>query len=280
MVIDSFATRLSSRGTLAKRLCVGIDPHPELLSSWGLPDTAQGIGQFSRVLLDHVSAVGVGIVKPQVAFFERHGVAGLQVLHEVIGAARESGLLVIADAKRGDVGSTVAAYADAWLRPGSDFSSDAVTAVAFQGVGSLQPLFDLALEHSRGVFVLANTSNPDGWALQGATGTDGVTVSQHITNDLADIQAHSGQLGWLGAVIGATLTPRDRSVDVSEGFPLWILAPGFGHQGARLADVGSIFPGVLDKVIPTVSRSVVTAGPNQVHAELARHLEEVALSEL
>ena len=132
-------------------LCLGIDPHPELLSAWGLPVSADGVAAFSDICVE--AFAGFAIVKPQVAFFEAYGSAGFAVLERTIARLQEAGVLVLADAKRGDIGSTMAAYAQAWAGD-SPLAADAVTASPYLGFGSLQPLLDVAAAHGRGVFVL------------------------------------------------------------------------------------------------------------------------------
>ncbi len=158
--MTAFGTRLGL--VLAERggLCLGIDPHAALLAEWRLPDSADGVREFGLLAAEAARDAGTGIVKPQVAFFERHGSAGYAALEDVIAAARAAGLLVIADAKRGDMGTTFDAYAQTWLQPGSPLEADAMTANPFQGTGVLQQAFDLAAEHDKGVFVLSATSNP------------------------------------------------------------------------------------------------------------------------
>ena len=141
-------------------LCVGIDPHEHLLTEWGLDASAAGAREFGLRVVD-AAAGRVGIVKPQVSFFERYGSAGFAALEDVLAAARAAGLLVIADAKRGDIGTTMDAYARAWLTPGSPLEADAMTVSPFLGVGSLRDTFRFALENGKGVFVLAATSNPE-----------------------------------------------------------------------------------------------------------------------
>jgi orotidine-5'-phosphate decarboxylase len=266
---------LSTRHEPAHRLCVGVDPHPGILRDWQLPDSAAGCETFGRNVISDVIAAGVGIIKPQVAFFERHGVAGMAALSQLMGEARAAGLVVIADAKRGDVGSTVKAYADAWLAPGSDFESDAMTAVCYQGVGSIEPMCEAALTHGRGLFALVNTSNPDGWDIQAARTDTQTTVAQHILDGLVARQALSGTPGWMGAVIGATVPAEHRSVDITGDASLWVLAPGFGYQGAQLKDLPQLFGPWSHRVIPTVSRSIVAGGPKEVSQRLAAHLTEV-----
>ena len=275
MTATTFADRLAARETAASRLCVGIDPHPGILEEWGLSDTAKGVATFGHTIVEAAVRTGVALLKPQVAFFERHGVAGMSALADLIGQARSQGLVVIADAKRGDVGSTVAAYADAWLRKGSDFESDAVTAVAYQGVGSVEPMCEAAIESGKGLFVLVNTSNPDGWALQRAEVSPGTTIAQHVFDGLVARQDSSGVSGWMGCVVGATLQPAERAVQLPDPMPLWVLAPGFGYQGARLSDMDTLFGPAASKVIPTVSRSVCQGGPDKVAEAISSHLAEL-----
>ena len=276
MTTPSFATRLPALETVSARLCVGIDPHPGLLGDWGLADTADAARAFGISVVDAALECGVSLLKPQVAFFERHGVAGMSALSDVIGHARTQGMVVIADAKRGDVGSTVDAYADAWLRPGSDFESDAMTAVAYQGVGSVEPMCEAALEFDKGLFVLVNTSNPDSWETQKAIVSGTTTLAQHILDGLVSRQVDSGKTGWMGCVVGATLAPSQRAVTLPDPMPLWTLAPGFGHQGASLSQLGELFGHASSQVIPTVSRSVCQGGPDRLHEAIESHLAELA----
>jgi len=166
-VAAAFGDRLARVFVERGRLCVGIDPHAHLLESWGLPASASGVREFGLSVVE-ATAGRAGIVKPQVAFFERFGAAGYAALEEVIAAAREAGLLVIADAKRGDIGTSVAAYAESWLTPGSPLEADAMTIAAFQGVGSIDEPMRLAESTGKGLFVLAATSNPEAAAIQQA----------------------------------------------------------------------------------------------------------------
>lgn len=250
-------------------LCVGIDPHPELLHAWGLTSDADGLARFSDIC---VSAFGsAAVVKPQVAFFEAYGSAGFAVLERTIGALRDAGVLVLADAKRGDIGSTMAAYAQAWAGD-SPLAADAVTASPYLGFGSLQPLLDTAADHGRGVFVLAATSNPEGAAIQGARAGQR-TVAQTIVDAAAELNAGEG-LGSVGVVVGATLSdPPD--VSTLNG-P--VLVPGVGAQGGRpeaLAGLGGARTGQL---LPAVSREVLRAGPEvtDLAAAAARMRDAVA----
>lgn len=251
-----FGARLAAAVAARGPLCLGIDPHPELLRAWDLPDSADGLARFSEICVQ--AYAGFAVVKPQVAFFEAYGSAGFAVLERTTGALREAGVLVLADAKRGDIGSTMAAYAQAWAGAGP-LAADAVTASPYLGFGSLQPLLDVAAENGRGVFVLAATSNPEGAGVQRAQ-IDGRTVAQSIVDAAAAVnRATPGQPGSVGVVVGATLGAAVPDVSALGG-P--VLVPGVGAQGGRpdaLAGLGGARPGQL---IPAVSREVLRAGPS------------------
>jgi orotidine-5'-phosphate decarboxylase len=256
----TFGNRLEHAIDNRGRLCVGIDPHPGLLDHWGLTDSAFGLEKFA---LSAVEALGgaSAVIKPQSAFFERHGSKGVAVLERVIQACRELGALVLLDVKRGDIGSTVQAYADAYLDPGSSLAADAVTASPFLGVGSLDPLVETALAHEAGVFVLALTSNPEGPQVQHATTLDDRTVAAHVLAAVASRNANAEGLGSVGAVVGATIDlPADVSpstLDVNG--PL--LVPGIGAQGGTVEDVRRIFGPACRLVLPSISREILSAGP-------------------
>lgn len=238
-------------------LCAGIDPSSSLLGDWGLTDDADGLLEFGLRCVDAFADV-VPVVKPQVAFFERKGSAGLGALETVIRRARDAGLLVIADAKRGDIGSTSAAYASAWLDPDSPLASDAMTAVAYMGLGAIQPMIDMAADHGNGVIVVARSSNPEGQVLQAATDAQGRSIADGL---LADIAARNAAApGVIGAVVGATLDPSQFSL-AGLGGP--ILAPGVGAQGGTAEDIAVLFKGCPPgSVLPGVSRSVLAVGPD------------------
>ncbi|MGA0565975.1 orotidine-5'-phosphate decarboxylase [Rathayibacter sp. KR2-224] len=241
-------------------LCVGIDPHVALLGQWGLDASASGAREFGLRVVEAV-APSTGIVKPQVSFYERYGSAGYAALEEVLAAARAAGLLVIADAKRGDIGTTMDAYADAWLTPGSPLEADAMTANPFLGTGALTHTFELAEAHDKGVFVLAATSNPDALAGQRARLADGSTVSAHIVAEVSARNAEhtpAGEWASLGFVIGGTVDLADAGLEAYSP-PAPILAPGFGHQGADIADLGR-FGRAEPWVVASESRSILSAG--------------------
>jgi orotidine-5'-phosphate decarboxylase len=244
-------------------LCAGIDPSAALLASWGLPDDAGGLARFGERCVE-AFAGAVPVVKPQVAFFERHGSAGMAVLEQLIADAQAAGLLVIADAKRGDIDSTAAAYADAWLGADSPFAPDAMTVTPYLGLGALRPVTDAARANGRGVFVVVRSSNPEGRSIQEAVTAGGASVEDTLLAELAAQnrieRAGGASIGSCGAVVGATLAPS--AFDLADlGGP--ILAPGVGAQGATAADFVALFAGCpAGTVLPNVSRSVLDAGPD------------------
>ncbi len=243
-------------------LCVGIDPHPGLLSAWGLPDDAGGLESFAMTVAEALAGQ-VAVLKPQAAFFERHGSRGIAVLERVVAAIRAGGALSIVDAKRGDIGSTMTAYAQAYAGAGSPLAGDAVTASPYLGFGSLQPLLDVAQESGRGVFVLALTSNPEGACVQHARTADGRTVAQAVIDAAAAQNAAdraAGRLGSVGLVVGATVTGQGREHDL-DGLNGPILAPGVGAQGGTAQDMRRVFGSALGDVLPSTSRAVLSAGP-------------------
>jgi orotidine-5'-phosphate decarboxylase len=260
-VTEGFGARVAAAIDRTGPLCAGIDPSESLLGAWGLADDPAGLREFASRCIDAFAGV-VPVVKPQVAFFERFGAAGIAALESLITDAQDAGLLVIADAKRGDIGSTMEAYASTWLDPDSPLCADAVTATPYLGLGSLQPMFDLAAEHGRGVIVVVRTSNPEGRALQESLteSGNGPTVEDMLLVRIAELNAGGLALpGTVGAVVGATLAPSAFPLS-SLGGP--ILAPGVGAQGATADDVGTLFHGCKPgSVLASSSRSLLAAGP-------------------
>ncbi|MEV0157753.1 orotidine-5'-phosphate decarboxylase [Micromonospora sp. NPDC050686] len=256
--MESFGSRLHRAVAERGPLCVGIDPHPALLARWGLSDDPGGLERFSRIVVD---ALGdrIAVVKPQSAFFERFGARGVEILESTIRQLRDAGSLVLLDVKRGDIGSTVAAYASAYLDPASPLYVDAVTATPYLGVGSLAPMFELAAAHGGGVFVLALTSNPEGAAVQHARRADGRTVAQAVIDEISQLNRGAEPLGSIGAVVGATIGDTGHDLSAVSG-PL--LAPGLGAQGATAADLRTVFGSALPWVLPSYSREVLNAGPD------------------
>lgn len=250
----TFLERITSAVAESGPLCVGIDPSADVLAAWGLADDARGAREVGMRVVDACRG-RIAIVKPQVAFFERHGAAGFAALEEVLAAARATGLTVIADAKRGDIGSTAEGYAEAWLRPGSPLEADAVTAAPYLGVGALAPLLALAAESGKGVLVLAATSNPEAAVTQRAVRADGRSLAAGVVADLRAAVAP----GAGGVVLGGTVRLGDYGIGAADLDGLVALAPGFGTQGARLGDLRTLFGDAV--VVPSVSRSVLTVGP-------------------
>jgi orotidine-5'-phosphate decarboxylase len=257
---ESFGSRLGRAMAERGPLCVGIDPHPALLQRWGLNDDAAGLERFSLTVLEAVGPLAAA-VKPQVALYERHGSAGMAVLERTLAASAEAGVLSIADAKRGDIGSTMAAYADAWLRDGSALAADSVTLSPYLGFESLRPALDLAAEAGRGVFVLALTSNPEGASVQHVGGAD--SVARRIARAAAvENQRYAGTLGSVGLVVGATVGSALSDLDVDlTAVRGPVLAPGLGAQGATAADLRRTFGSAYGQVLGTSSRDILAAGP-------------------
>jgi orotidine-5'-phosphate decarboxylase len=276
-----FGERLADAVAARGPLCVGIDPHVPLLERWGLPDSPEGLARFTDAVVDALAG-SVAVLKPQLAFYERHGSRGLAVLEDAVVRARAAGALVLLDAKRGDIGSTMDAYAD-YLRPDHPLAVDALTVSPYLGPGSLQPAVDTARLHGGGLFVLSRTSNPDAatfqHALVGEPARGQRSVAQVVVDtvrgwntpewvvgdplpDIAavrDVASRWGpSTGSFGVVVGATL--RDLDVDL-DGLGGPVLAPGLGAQGGSVADLRRLF-GAGTAVVPTVSRDVLSAGPD------------------
>ncbi|MBP8535614.1 orotidine-5'-phosphate decarboxylase [Streptomyces sp. MK37H] len=274
-----FGTRLRAAMDARGPLCVGIDPHASLLADWGLGDDVAGLERFTRTVVDAL-AERVAVLKPQSAFFERFGSRGIAVLERAVADARAAGALVLMDAKRGDIGSTMAAYASAYLDPAGPLFSDAVTVSPYLGFGSLRPALDAARAAGAGVFVLALTSNPEGAEVQHAVRPDGTTVAATVLTALKAenaAEAAEGRLGSYGAVVGATLggTAHRLGADLAIDGPL--LAPGIGAQGATPADLPAVFGAAVRNVVPSVSRGVLRHGPDAASlvAAASRMADEV-----
>ena len=268
--MTSFGERVRAATATHGQLCVGIDPHAHLLAEWGMDASAAGAREFGLRVVE-AAAGRVGVVKPQVSFFECYGSAGFAALEAVIAAARAAGLLVIADAKRGDIGTTMDAYAQAWLTPGSPLEADALTVNPFLGTGTLEGTFDLAERAAKGVFVLAATSNPDAFTAQRARLTSGETVSGAIVREVSARSAHTtpeGHWASLGFVVGATVDWTDAGLRTFSPIAP-ILAPGFGHQGAEPHDLRARFGDRAEAVIASESRSILAAGPDRLAARIS-----------
>ncbi len=265
-----FTAAVAARG----RLCVGIDPHPALLADWGLRPDVHGLERFALTCVEALAGE-VAVLKPQSAFFEAYGSVGIAVLERSIAAAQEAGALVLLDVKRGDIGSTMTAYAQAYLADGSPLAVDAVTVSPFLGVGSLEPAFEQATRTGRGVFVLALTSNKEGESVQRALDAHGRTVAQAVVDAVAARNHGASTLGSFGVVVGATV--GDSGLDLTRlNGP--ILAPGVGAQGAGAGDLRRVFGASVPHVLPATSREVLRHGPDVagLQAAAARVCKEVS----
>lgn len=232
---DRLAVALEKSGT---PLCMGFDPHPALLPAF-LADhePVEALRLFGQLAIEVAAEAGLPAVKPQVALFEQHGPAGMGVLAELGDQARQAGLLVIMDAKRGDIGSTSAAYAAAWLGPDAPFVADALTVNPFMGMDTLIPFIEAAASNGRGLFVLVRTSNEGSGDLQDLE-AGGKPVWQQLADQLAQLEkgaaaSLAGNSGWsgLGVVVGATRPQQAEALRIIlPNAPF--LIPGYGAQGA------------------------------------------------
>ncbi|MFB9070632.1 orotidine-5'-phosphate decarboxylase [Citricoccus parietis] len=291
-----WGTRLAAAMDAAGPLCLGIDPHPQLLHDWDLPDTPVGLERFSMTALEAAAGEGgssaVAAIKPQIALYERHGSAGFAVLERLLREARAEEVLTIADAKRGDIGSTMTGYAEAWLSDDSPLAADAVTLSPYLGYDSLAPALELAEATGRGVFVLALTSNPEGASVQHAGGLEGsvarsitasaardnarALASSHVTGTSGttganeDSRAGTGggtaarpAMGPVGLVVGATVAGEAERLGLDlAGVRGALLAPGFGAQGASGAGMRTGFGSAWPSVLATSSRAILRRGPS------------------
>ncbi len=278
----SFGRQLHEAMARHGQLCVGIDPHPALLDDWGLSQSARGVRDFALRVVD-AAAGQLAAIKPQVAFFERFGSAGFAALEEVLAAARASELITIADAKRGDIGSTMQGYAAAWLTPGAPLEADAVTLNPYLGPDSLRETILSAVRAGKGVFVLAATSNVEAFALQSAetrdvAASEGESVAARVARDVSGLNssdAFAGELlGPVGLVIGATVDRSEMGLsdDLLRRVP--ILAPGFGVQGAAAEELAAIYGALAPQVLANESRSILSVGPRELAAAVSARAKE------
>jgi orotidine-5'-phosphate decarboxylase len=263
---NSFGERLLEAFESKGQLCVGIDPHASLLNAWGLTDSAHGLREFSLRVVD-ACAGQVSLIKPQVSFFERFGAAGYTVLEEVTGAAKAADLLVIADAKRGDIGTTMDAYLEAWFGNLSGLHADALTVSPYLGLRTISAGFARYVGEGKGVYSLVATSNPEGASVQLA-GSNGTTLAGDQWLQLAALNADASVFGNYGAVLGATLDLDSFEVDRNQ-LKTPILAPGFGAQGAKLSDAKTIYGALCRQVAYSVSRSVLQAGARELQSAIS-----------
>ena len=258
---DAFSIRFDSVRRERGPLAWGLDPSGDILDDWGLGDTPDGLDRFVDLVLP-VASETVGLVKPQAAFYERHGWRGVRTLARLIDEARGAGLLVILDAKRGDVGSTNQAYAEAYLGPDAPMRSDALTVHPYLGLAAMGSFVERASESGSCLLVVTRSSNPEGRAIQGSVDEAGRSVEQALLDQIGARNAElaPGQVGPIGAVIGPT--HLDPHLDLATPNALY-LAPGVGRQGATPTDVAEVFAACPDRVIPSASRSLL-ASPDPV----------------
>lgn len=263
---QSFQHRLSEEFEAGRRLCVGIDPHESVLNEWGLPDNALSAEFLGREMIQAAHGQAA-CVKPQIAFFERFGAQGYLALERVLQDARDANLLIIADVKRGDIGSSFQAYADAWLRPGSPLEADAMTVHAYQGFDTLSTALDHVVTYGKGLFVLAATSNPEAAPVQQAHMHGGETLAAHMVARAQEFNREhaTATVGGVGVVLGATVTLHDMGIDTQRTPKphdpvLPVLAPGFGFQGATIHDAIRTFGEFSPGLIVSESRSLMGRG--------------------
>jgi orotidine-5'-phosphate decarboxylase len=274
-MMSSFAERFLKLAETRSPLCMGVDPSVELLCKWGLPLNAKGLGTFCDLVMEAMGD-SVAIVKPQSAFFEQFGPQGMAELARLVVAIQERGALALIDCKRGDIGHTLDAYADAMIGPDSPFRGDAMTVTAYLGFGALRPLLDKAVAWGAGVFVVVRSSNPEGRSLQDARMEDGRTVATALADDITAFNASvGGPIGPVGAVMGATIGGSTTETLARLPSSL-LLAPGIGAQGATFDDVRLNFGAAIHRAIPTVSRGILAKGPSvsDLRAAIALHCDE------
>lgn len=230
--MSDFAARLTDGVRRHGPLCVGIDPHPGMVPALFGGDTAKGLEYWGRALVE-AAAGKVAVIKPQVGFFERLGPGGMAALAAVTRAARDAGLLVLMDAKRGDIGSTAEGYAEAYLSPGAFFEADALTVNPYMGLDTLEPFAKRAKAGGKGLVVLVRTSNPGASDFQ-MLETGGKPLYMHIAEALRPLTDRlMSPCGWsnLMMVVGATAPEEARRVRSAAPKALF-LVPGYGAQGA------------------------------------------------
>lgn len=275
---DSFAARFAAVRSRYGPLAWGLDPSGAILDAWRLGDTPEGLDRFAEITLEAANG-NVGLLKLQAAFYERHGWQGIQTLQRLIGEAQSAGLLVIVDAKRGDVGTTNDAYAEAYLGADAPLGADALTVHPYLGLDAMGTFVARAHESGSCLLIVTHSSNPEGRTVQSATTLSGRSVEEDLLVDIGNLNARlaPGEIGPIGAVVGPIgVDPALDLVSVNGLF----LSPGVGYQGATPADVAQVFASCPNRVIPSASRSLLIKGPvvarlgNAVGA-LAREFKEL-----
>jgi len=231
-----------------------------MLDSWGVGDTPDGLDRFADIALSAATGT-VGLVKLQAAFYERHGWRGFRTLQRLIADGRGAGLLVIVDAKRGDVGTTNDAYAEAFLGADAPLSADALTVHPYLGVGAMGSFIARAHESGSCLLIVTRSSNPEGRAIQSADAASGHSVEATLLREIGELNTRlaPGEIGPIGAVVGPTHIEPTLDLPSSHGL---YLSPGVGAQGATPSDVARVFAACPDRVIPSASRSLLAGGPD------------------
>jgi orotidine-5'-phosphate decarboxylase len=262
-VPDSFAVRFAAARDRHGPLVLGADPHGAVLGAWGLTDDADGLERFTDIVLEAAGGT-IGLIKPQSAFYERHGWRGIRALTRLAGEARSAGILVILDVKRGDVGSTNDAYAQAYLGQDAPLAADAITVHPYLGLAAMGAFTDRAHQAGACLLVVTRSSNPEGRAVQAAATDDGRPVEQRLLNDIGALNEKlaPGQIGPVGAVIGPAPVGPPVDPGALAAANALFLAPGIGAQGATPDDVARTFAACPDRVMPSASRSLLAAGPD------------------
>lgn len=270
----NYAKKLAARMREYGQVCVGIDPHQNLLERWGLENSAKGALEFGLRTVE-AAAENAAAVKPQSALFECYGSAGIAALEKILQAARDAGLVSILDVKRGDIGSTMAAYARAYLAKGAPLEADAITVSPYLGFGSLRPAVDLAIENGKGLYVLGLTSNPEGPEVQQATTANGYSVAKYVVEHAAEVNnsaCGNSHMGPIGIVAGATIGDVLKKLNINlSNAKVSILSSGFGAQGAGKQELASVFKGVQENVLASASRSILMNGPDK--ADLVKAIQ-------
>jgi orotidine-5'-phosphate decarboxylase len=256
--MPTFAARLQQKIAEHSPLCVGVDPSASVLKSCDLPNTPEGAFEFGKRVLE-AADFRISLLKPQSAFFERFGSAGLKAVEALTSLARSREVLVLLDGKRGDIDTTGAAYAEGYFSSTTTLRVDAVTVHVYLGLAALDPFLDIASRAEGGVFVVVRSSNPEGRELQTARLANGETVAQNLCREITLRNRRQGDaLGYIGAVVGATC---DDAAETVAALPQsYILAPGVGAQGATLQDVLTRMPSARGRVLPNVSRAILANG--------------------
>ena len=257
-----FADRLLDAVQTHGPLCVGIDPHAGRIPDLFGGDTASGVANWAEAVVACVAG-RAGVVKPQVGLFERLGPRGFDALQNTMHAARDAGLICLADAKRGDIGSTAEGYARAYLASDAPFSADAVTVNPYMGLDTLEPFVRQAEENGKGVIVLARTSNPGSADFQ-SRDLDGAPLYAQVVRALAPMMERlNGASGWSGLMLVTGATGPEEARALRELAPRALfLVPGYGAQGAGASDATAGFvpdPGGGNQLVGGVvnaSRSV------------------------